>query len=30
MSMDYAVSETVKTTNMDCIEKLALIYDMVC
>lgn len=30
MSMDYLLSESVKTTNMENIPRLALIYDVVC
>ena len=30
MHMDYALSETTKTTNINNIRKLALIYDVMC
>jgi len=30
MSMDYCISETVKTTHMERLRKLALIYDIIC
>jgi hypothetical protein len=30
MSMDYCISETVKTTNMEPLQKMALIYDVIC
>ena len=30
MHMDYAVSEATKTTNMSSIQRLALIYDIMC
>jgi len=30
MHIDYGVSESIKTTNMQDIEKMALIYDIMC
>jgi len=30
MSMDYCISETVKTTNTEPLQKMALIYDVIC
>ena len=30
MSMDYCISEAVKTTHMEPLQKMALIYDVIC